>query len=80
MGVLEKSEENEQSLCLPDLENLKEEIEFEICEYAGQTNDEFVVLQDETIYRIMQVINQLIYGHHAIDKTKTPQDIIKEGV
>jgi len=73
-----KKEDYEITLSYADLKHLKAEIEFEIKEYEGQTNDEFVTLHDSTVYQIMMIINMLIGQSEGQMATKTPSEIIKE--
>ncbi len=74
-----KKEEYQITLEYADLKHLIGEIEFEIKEYTGQVNKEFVLLHDSTVYQIMQVLNMLIGQHEGQSQTKTPQEIIQEG-
>ena len=61
-----------------DLKHLVEEIEFEIKQYADQTNDAFVTLHDTTAYQIMLVLHMLIGKEEGKGNAKTPQQIINQ--
>lgn len=68
-------EEYEITTEYADLEHLLGEIEWEIVEYDGDTNDEFVILHDTTVWQIMVVLRTLMAIKNAQIDTKTPQEI-----